>query len=204
MRRDRVILNYLRLPVPQKVEKGRKVIMNMKGNPKFNNPVVSLDELEAKTNLLEERSLAAQNSGKEAKAMMHQTETEWDDMMRKLALYVDLIADGDSAMILNAGFDLAKQPAPAIRPDFSVEQGEKSGSVVLHRQAVEGARSYIWQYCLGEKPAEDADWILASVTTKVTTEINGLIPLNSYWFRVAVVTATGTSVFNYPIMQIVI
>lgn len=205
MRKDRIILNFVRPSIAQKIETGRNVIAKMKANPKFATPDVKIEDLEAKTDLLEARSLAAQGGGKEATALMHQTEKEWIDLMRKMAKYVDRIADGDGATILNAGFSLAKQPAPAFRPDFSVELGEKSGTVVLHRQAIEGAKAYIWQYCMGEMPADnDSGWVTALVTSKVTAKISGLIPLNKYWFRSAVVTAAGTSAYNSPEMQVVI
>ena len=205
MKKERIVLDFVRLPIAQKIEFGRSVITKMKANPKFPTPDLSIEDLEAKTNLLETRSLAAQGGGKEATALMHQTEEEWIDMMRKTAKYVDRIADGDGAIILNAGFNLAKQPAPAVRPEFSVELGEKSGSVVLHRQAVEGAKSYIWQYCSGEMPAiKDADWLTAQVTSKVSAQIEGLTPLSKYWFRTAAVTPTGTTAYSQPIMQVVI
>lgn len=58
---------------------------------------MSVEELEAINTLLETRSVAAMSGGKEATALLHQTEDEWVDLMRKMARYVDRIADGDSA-----------------------------------------------------------------------------------------------------------
>jgi hypothetical protein len=205
MKKERIVLDFVRLSIAQKIEFGRGVIAKMQANSKFVTPDVNIEDLVAKTDLLETRSLAAQGGGKEATALMHQTEEEWIDLMRKMAKYVDRIADGDGTIILNAGFNLAKQPSPAVRLEFSVELGEKSGSVLLHRQAVEGAKSYIWQYCVGEMPAaNNTDWVTAQVTSKISTEITGLTPLSKYWFRTAVVTAVGTSAFNTPVMQVVI
>lgn len=205
MKKEKIVLDFVRLSIAQKIEFGRNVTAKMKANPKFATPDVNIEALEAKTDLLETRSLAAQGGGKEATALMHQTEEEWIDMMRKTAKYVDRIADGDGAIILNAGFNMAKQPAPAVRPEFSVELGERSGSVVLHRQAVEGAKSYIWQYCQSEMPAvNDAHWVTAQVTSKASAEIAGLTPLSKYWFRTAAVTPIGTTTYSQPIMQVVI
>jgi hypothetical protein len=67
--------------------------------------------------------------------------------MRKTALYVDRIADGDGALILNAGFNLAKQRAPRQRAEFVTENDDKPGTVLLHRTAVDGATAYIWAVC---------------------------------------------------------
>jgi hypothetical protein len=205
MKKDKVVLDFIKIPVAQKVEFTRGVISKVKNNPKFTDPDVKVEDLEAKADLLEARSVAALSGGKEATALMHQTEDELDDLMRKMAKYVDRVGDGDNTIILSSGFNLAKQPSPAVRPVFSVELGEKSGTVTIRRQAVDGARSYIWQYCTGETPAaNDADWNTAKVTSKASVEISGLTPLTKYWFRSAVVTASDTSAFTSPVMQGVI
>ncbi|MEI7675476.1 MAG: fibronectin type III domain-containing protein [Bacteroidales bacterium] len=205
MRKDRIILDFVRNPVAQKIEVGRSVSSKMKNNPKFTTPDVSVVDLEALTDLLESRSVAALSGGKENTALLHQTEEEWDDTMRKMARYVDRIADGDGAVILNSGFNLAKQPAPPVRPEFSVELGEKSGTVTLRRQKEDGAKSYIWQYCTGDTPAAaDSDWTTATVSVKVSTEIVGLTPMTKYWFRTAAVLSTGTTAYNAPVMQVVL
>ena len=205
MKKDRIVLDFIKKPVAQKIEFGRNVSGKLKGNANFSAPDVALADLDAKTDLLEARSVASLSGGKESKALLHQTEEEWDDLMRKTANYVNRIADGDDAVILSAGFNLAKQPAPAVRPDFSVELGEKSGSVTIRRQAVDGAKSYIWQYYMSETPAtNDADWVTAQVTSKASVDLSGLTPKTTYWFRSAVVTTAGTSAYNSPVMQVVI
>ena len=100
--------------------------------------------------------------------------------------------------------ELARQQL-ATAGEFSVEQGEKSGTVALRHQAIEGAKSYIWQYCVGETPAADEnDWKLGTVTTKASAELTGLTPLTKYWFRVAAVTVDGTGAFSTPLMLTVI
>ena len=47
----------------------------------------------------------------------------------------------------------------------------------------------------------EADWVSAQVTTQATVELTGLTPLTKYWFRVGVVTISGTSDFCDPISQ---
>ena len=204
MKKDHVVLNFVKITIAQKIEVGRSVESKMKLNPRFTTPDVPLEELKSSTDLLETRNVAALTGGKEATALMHQAEDVWVDKMRKTALYVDRIADGDGVVILSAEFDMAKQPSPAVRPEFSVELGEKSGTIILRRQKVDGARSYIWQYTKQESPLIITDWVNAEVTSKASVELSGLTPLTKYWFRVAVVTIEGTGAFTMPIMQVVI
>jgi len=134
---------------------------------------------------------------------MHQTETVWDDAMRKMARYVERIANDDPAIILSAGFNLSKQPLPYQRPELSAEQGEKSGTILLRRQAVPGAKSYIWQYCINTLPENESGWTFAAATSKASTEIDNLTPVSKYWFRVAAVTPQGVTAYNDPIMHII-
>lgn len=205
MKKNHVVLDFVRFSIAQEIEFTRNVIVRIRTNPKFSGSPVTMDELEAKNTLLETRSVAAQGGGKEATALMHQTEAELLDMLRKVGRYVDLVADGDEALILSSGFNLSKQPTPSSRSDFSVELGEKPQTVTLRCKAQEGAKAYIWQYFIGDAPAaNDTDWVTAQVTTKASVELTGLTSLTKYWFRVAVVTSAGTGAYCSPVMQVVI
>ncbi len=61
---------------------------------------------------------------------------------------------------IGSGFSTSKQPAPAQRPEFSVEPGQKSGSVLLRRQAVKGAKAYIWQFSINVVPQGEEGWTI--------------------------------------------
>lgn len=204
MKKDRVVFDFVQLKINEKPEFGTNVIQKMTGNLRFPTPDVSLEILKAKNDLLQSRSVAAISGGKEATALLHQAIEDWHDDMRKEAKYVDRIADGDGAIILSAGFNLAKSNTPNQRSEFTAENGMHSGTVLLRHVAIDGAKSYIWQYCIGEIPSDEKDWILATVTTKANAELNGLKPMTKYWFRVAAVTIDGTTAFCQPIMLVVI
>ncbi len=205
MRKDKVILDFIRIPVANKVEIARGVIAKMKNNPAFPKPDINLDEVEAQTNLLEARYIAAMSGAKVAIALLQHAEEEWDNTMRKTALYVDRIADGEAAVIVSAGFNLAKQRGPTNRSEFEVKRGDKPGTVILRRYIIQGARSYVWQYCAGESPVStEAEWITAQVTTRATAEISGLTTFTTYWFRCAAVTSKGISGYSVPVMLVVI
>lgn len=113
----------------------------MRQNPNFLSPDVSLDTMKNCTDELENRSLASKNGGKTETTRIHQSEEQWDDEMRKMARYVERVANNDPAIILSAGFTISKQPSPYQRPELSAEPGAKSGTIHLRRQAVQGAKS---------------------------------------------------------------
>jgi len=203
MKKVHVVFDFIQLSIPEKIAKGRNIIAEMINNPAFPNPDIPINEIKDATDQLENRYLNSRNGGKENTVLLHQAEEVWNDKMRKQARYVERIADEDSAIVLNAGFNLAKQPVPAQRPEFSAEQGKNSGSVLLRRQAIPGAKSYIWQYCINTLPETEDGWKIAEVTGKATTELNNLNPATKYWFRVAIVTSNETLPYNDPIMLIV-
>jgi hypothetical protein len=203
MKNVHIVFNFIQLSIPEKVAKGRNIIIEMSDNATFPNPDVPLSELKVATDVLETRYLDAQNGGKENTVLMHQAEEVWDDMMRKLARYVERMAGEDSSIVLNAGFDLAKQPIPSQRPEFSAEPGTNSGAVLLRRRVVPGAKSYIWQYCINFLPETADGWKIAEVTGKASVELKNLNPTTKYWFRVAIVTSNETLPYNDPIMLIV-
>ena len=204
MKKDKVVYDFIRLSASEKPDFGTNVIQKMTGNMRFPTPDESLDSLRAKTELVRSRSVAALSGGKEATALLHQAIDDWDDAMRKEANYVNRIADGDGAIILSAGFNLAKPNTPGQRPEFTAENGSHSGTVLLHHIVIDGAKSYIWQYYIGETPGDESKWIIATVTTKANAKLTGLTPMTKYWFRVAAVTIDGTGAYSQPILLVVI
>ena len=117
--------------------------------------------------------------------------------MRKEAKYVEQIADGDEAIMIGSGFSVPKQPAPAQRPEFSVEPGQRPGSVLLRRQTVKGAKAYIWQYCVNVVPEGEEGWTIAQVSGKASVELNDLALVTKYWFRVAAVMPLTASAHTH-------
>ena len=204
MKKDHVVLDFVRDPIPQKIETGHNVEAQMRQNPIFVKSDVPVDDLKLCNDLLQSRYVASIGGGKEETILLHQAEEAWVDKMRKIAMFVDRIADGDGAVIVSAGFNLAKQRSASSRPEFCVEMGERSGSVSLRRQRIDGARSYIWQCYIGETPGNEAEWVTVQITSQASVELTGLKPLTKYWFRVAAVTIQGTTAFCSPIMQVVI
>jgi hypothetical protein len=53
-------------------------------------------------------------------------------------------------------------------------------------------------------PDSDSGWTFAKATSKASVEIDDLVPANKYWFRVAAVTAQGTTAYNDPIQHFIL
>ena len=202
MKKTVVVLDFIRIPVPEKFGRGLNVTESMTGNPNFPSPDVPLADLTEATTLLETSYVAGLSGDRQKKAVMHRAEAAWNQLMRDQAKYVDRIAKGDRAIILSAGFNVSKQPDPRKRPEFSVVRGEKPGSVILHCKAMQEAYSYVWQYCKVTLAETETEWTFGNATGKATATLYNLTPSLKYWFRVAPVLADETGAFCEPIMLI--
>jgi hypothetical protein len=201
----RVLLSFIRYSVPVKIEFYRKVVACLTANvATFAKPDVDLTVVNTTLTNLTSAFQAAESGLKEAKPKMKKFRDEADDQFRLLAKYVDRIANGDEAIIRNAGFLPTKQPTAASRPKLSAKNGETTGEIILRCKTYPNARSYVWKYCTPAIPEKEEGWQYAGTTTKTTITIGNLTPLAKYWFKVAPVTAEGTQAWLNPVMKVVI
>ena len=120
MKKEIIVYDFFKFTVSQKVEFAQSIIKQMNLNPKFKNPDVSIEKLKAKSELLQVRNIGTLCKSKDAVIRLQQTENEWNEMMYKMARYVDRIADGDSSVIKSAGFSLNQQTSRSYRSEKRV------------------------------------------------------------------------------------
>lgn len=200
----KVVLDFLKFSVAEKIVFYRNVITGMTGNPHFATPDVPPATLTTVLTAFEQAADEAGDGARTSMARRNQAEEAADDAFRKEAMYVERIADGDAAIILSSGFHHSKQPEPAQRPQFEVEAGANNGEIILTRKAHPGAKSYIWQYCIGSLPVNgDGNWIFAGASTQSKYVISNLESGSKCWFRVAAVTIDGMAPWADPVMKVV-
>lgn len=203
MKKDKVVLDFRRIPVPNKITFGRFVISRMSSSDLFEKPDVTYEEALSTVNKLEEYYLTSRDGSHTQIALMHKMKEEYDEVFRKLAKYVDRKANGDAAIILSSGFNLVKQPKPREKTELRTEESNVSGIIKLRRPAVNKATAYVWQYYVGtEFPAEE-QWLFGGCSTQASFEMKGLTPGTKVWFRVAAVTREGMQAFTKPVMRVV-
>ena len=203
MKKIKVVFDFLRYPVPGKIEFGKNTVAKTTGNSYFATPDVPLASVTSAIGVLEADYTSAQSGNHAYVAKMHQSEKALDALLHKLAAYVDRIADGNDSIILSSGFHISKQPEKKSVSNFKIANGENHGELVLSIKRVVGAKSYIWQQCIGSLPATDADWKYINATTQVKHKVTGLESGTKMWFRVVAITAKATIVCCEPTMKIV-
>ncbi|MGE0088540.1 MAG: hypothetical protein AB7S50_03590 [Bacteroidales bacterium] len=203
MRRLKIIFDFIRFSIADKVAFCRTVVTNMTDNPSFPSPDVSLLTVIEAVNKLEASMIAAMDGGKVAKVLMHEAEADVIEIFRKLASYVERVANGDEAIMLSSGFNLSKERVSIKRLELNVTQNDFPGTVSLKRRAVEGAMSYLWQYCQNDSPVTEDGWIFAGASAQTKFQITNLSTTGKYWFRSAAVTREGTTAYCTPVFKVV-
>jgi hypothetical protein len=204
MKKVKVVLDFIKLAVVEKIAFYRNVIVKLTGNTTFPTPDVSLTDTKAAVDNLETSFLAARDGSHTAVSIMHDNEAAADAIFRLLAAYVDRVAAGDETKILSSGFHESKQPVSIQKATLSVNDGVNSGSVKLVAKAVEKAGAYIWQYAKDTLPETESGWTVAGTGTRCTFELSELTVAAKYYFRVAAVTPDGTTDFSAPVLKVVV
>ena len=107
----------------------------MTGNANFSTPQPTLVDMEAKLTEFENMATAAIDGSKAQVYSRNESSKELKTMLRTLANYVSLTADGDGVVILSSGFDVRSDPEPApplTNPqDLKASRSSRSGEVDL-------------------------------------------------------------------------
>jgi len=204
MKRIKVLLDFIKLAIADKIAFYRNAIAKLSSNPTFESPDVSLETAKTLVDNLESSFLAAKDGSHTAISILHDNEEAADEVFRTLAAYVERIAAGDETKILSSGFHVSKQPTAPQKAALAVEDGSNSGSVRLIAKAVDKAGSYVWQMAKGALPTDESGWHTAGFTTQASYELSGLEVATKYYFRVAAITPAGTTDFCAPVLKVVV
>jgi hypothetical protein len=184
------------MPIPDKIQFARQIVIDMTGNANFPTPAPTLASIGTAATALETAYNAAQTARQVAKSKTAAIETpdaSLNLLLAQLANYVENTSGGDPAKIDSSGFttrDVPSGPIGALTPpaSFEVTPSDSSGAVNLNWAKVRGAKSYIVER------ATDAGtlvWGSPATTTKSKIEVAGLNSGTKYWFRVAGIGSVG-------------
>lgn len=186
-----VVLGMSNMPVAQKIKYGRQVTEAMSNHPSvFTNPLPSLSVVNSAINDLEIAMQDASDGGKSKTALMHDKERIMYKLMKRLARYVEIVADGDESVVHLATLSIK---TPSLRnkvTDFELYLPDDLGAVGLRCKA-RPKTLYRWEYCLG--PVGSNPWQVGNLTDNSNSFIGNLTSGSTYWFRVILMSKTGES-----------
>ena len=211
----KLIIAFDPLSITDFLAKAESIIVAMTGNAHYPEPwaaqVPTLDQLKAALNAYRDAYHASLTRDTLKIAQRDSARQILTDLLKRLAPYLELIAQGDTGMLATTGYGLRHDtvrnsgnsplPAPA---DFRVAHGAKSGTLNVHVARLPGAGSYEVHTAQGD-PALESSWQHAvSSVTATHILIEGLIPGQNYWLRVRGISSYGGGVWTDPVSIIVV
>lgn len=133
--------------------------------------------------------------------------------LKKVALYLELVADGDIAKLKSTGFALRQEPTPhrtsgeplPAPSDLRVTHGVLSGTLDVHIAKLADATFYTVQISTAVDPTDESSWRQATLsTTSQHILLEGLTPLQPLWVRVCGNASDGPGLWTAPVRIVVL
>lgn len=172
MKTQKVLSDYAKLSDANLKVKAENVVVCLTGNTNFPTTRPPLADFTA---IQEAYSTALEKTVSGDRiliALKNQARETLLDAMRKLASDINLIANGDKAMLLSSGFDLSAtaEPVTSLEPpaDFKIRDGLNLGELHFSCKRVPHAVSYIFEY-MANPNDPDSRWVSQSTSSREFT-----------------------------------
>lgn len=201
--KNTILRTYRRQRESDLVTTGHRIVEKLEDNPNYPNPPAALAEL--KTLLPEYQAALANAKGRDSEMISIKNDKKEKVLLciDELAHFVMVTSNGDRSLLLNSGFQVTGEKQTQVAPyieKLEVELGPP-GEATTRIQRVGGARAYLHQYTT-EPPTSTSIWISEGNASRQHT-FKGLSSGGKYWFRIALVAASGQLVYS-PIVQRII
>jgi len=171
------------------------VLNGMTNNPHFEQTIPPLDAISLAREDYSAALIQSQNGTKYDTAVKKSKRAVLEALMNQLGRYVQLVCNGNAAMIATTGFVVAKKNAIItslpVPNGLVVSTGTSSGTFRVKCNTIATARYYEFRYC--EVLASGERFWHTVVSTKSKTTIDGLTPGTEYLVQVLVSTAKTKS-----------
>jgi hypothetical protein len=145
MKSLRVALSFNRMSDGDLSAYTNTVITNMSANAAFNKPPVAFTDVTKALDTFDKAVAAAMDGGTALTAAKNAAREELLAVLRKLAAYVQIVADQDMALLLSSGFsavNVGRAQTKLETPSILAVDNEGSSKLAVRVQAVPRAKSY--------------------------------------------------------------
>lgn len=184
----------------QLVGKCRHIETEMDGNAYFPTPQPTLLALAAKRGELEAAISRAATGDKTSITIRNGVYEEMVNMLKSLAKYVSMAADGNETAIVSSGFEVRSNrtaPGTVTRPgDLVVTRSESEGEVKATWKKVKFGKSYIVEVTTTDPTLPETKWEKVGFPTNTRFTHENLTPGTRYWYRVRTVGSVNMSGYS--------
>jgi hypothetical protein len=211
----KLIITFSPLSGPDFLTKAGTIVAALRGNPDFPEPwppqVPTFAQLETAYNGYRDAMHAAANRDRIKIAERDSAREVLTGILRNIAGYLEVLAQGDTKKLVGTGYDLRKDitrgtgvgplPAPT---EFRVKRSEISGKLLVHAAGVAGAASYEVDLAEGD-PTAETSWRDAGTFAACShIEIPGLTPGKIYWVRLRAIGSSGPGPWTDSVSTMVV
>ncbi|SEN84167.1 Fibronectin type III domain-containing protein [bacterium A37T11] len=128
-------------------------------------------------------------------------------VLKRLAFYVNVTANGSLPILLSSGFRLAATQVSAVVPTIperlKLRDGRQSGQMIFTFDAVKGATLYEYQYAEASETGGEVEWGNRLTTSSSTQNLLApLTPGRTYLVRVRAMNGAGIGDWSEPVSLI--
>lgn len=194
-----VSLSFAQLPDAALDDFTGQVVAGLTGNAAYPTPAVALPALTAAKTAFETAMAGLPNGGKEATAIKDAAREALVNLLRQEAIYVQVTASNDLAVLLSSGFQAAssnRTRSPLVKPNIQEILNEVSTQLVVRGKPVDNAHAYEAQIKNGTGGFGPAGMFTQARRMILT----GLVPGQTYTVQIrAVGGSTGYSDWSDPV-----
>ena len=186
-------LGFSKVPPAELLALCRAIIKGLRNHPSFPNLPVSLDDFEARVNVLSAALVAARDGGKTALAARDAAVADLLPDLRLILVYCETVAKGDREMLTSANIPLVSKSSTASGDPFirKIWRGAHPGEIAMFVKAGENADSYVMRHGVdGTDPNTWTETKIANVKSAIV--IGGLTSGKRYGFQVCSLRRDGS------------
>jgi len=195
------VIAVLKIPpsISSCISYAKSIVMAMTGNSNFTTPTPTLVSVSATISALEDAQSEAFTKAKGPAEKRDVKQVALIKDLQELLRYVQGIADKNPEhardIILSAGMKV-KQPSSGRKYNYEAKY-TTSGSLMLTAKTAGNRAAYYW-----EMSTDGKVWTSLPIVLIAKTEVSGLTPGETYYFRYKATTMGGTSDWSHIISVI--
>jgi len=132
-------------------------------------------------------------------------------ILKRLAIYLELAANGNATALASTGYELRREPGPSSTSSIlpapegvTIKHGELSGVLMIHATRLVGAASYEVELTDGD-PTVEANWKAAGIHVHCShIELTGLTPGKLYSVRLRGINVVGPGAWSDTVTLMVV
>lgn len=207
MRKERIYTNYRRWSDDALATLAGRTVEFLTGNDAFPDLQTELADYADQVTDYRQKLEVAKNRGSLVEVTAkNKARTALLRRMKQLSFQVNMVADGDAHLLASSGFILVGQPQVLRRPHAPLyghlEDGGKSGELILRFEAIPNAWEYEYQIASDLDASGEPDW---GETQRTTNSQRNLVapvtPGQRYYARVRSRNPKGESDWSVTIAQ---